>query len=106
MRQFYMMLLAISAMPAFALAGDVEAGRKLVGKCAVCHGKDGVSKNPDAPNLSGQIERYLLKSLLAFKVGERSNEQMAVVVQTLEEEDMANLAAYYASIKVTVETPQ
>jgi cytochrome c553 len=92
-------------LPSMTYAGDVEAGRQKVAKCVVCHGRDGVSKNPDAPNLSGQVERYLLKSLLAFKSGERSNEQMAVVVTELEEADMADLAAYYASIKVTVEKP-
>jgi cytochrome c553 len=90
-------------MPSNCWTGDIEAGRKKVAKCVVCHGRDGVSKHPDAPNLSGQVERYLLKSLLAFKSGERSNEQMAVIVTELEEADMADLAAYYASIKVTVE---
>jgi cytochrome c553 len=104
-RLIFAMLAAGIALPSIAEAGDIEAGKKKMVKCIVCHGKDGVSKNPDAPNLSGQVERYLLKSLLAFKAGERSNEQMAVIVTELEEADMADLAAYYASIKVTVEKP-
>jgi cytochrome c553 len=93
------------ALPSIVHAGDVEAGKKKMVKCVVCHGRDGISKNPDAPNISGQVEKYLLKSLLAFKSGERKNEQMAVIVKGLEEADMADLAAYYASIKVTVEKP-
>lgn len=91
---------------ALALAGDAAAGKEKIGTCVVCHGADGVSKNPDAPNLSGQLETYLVKSMLAFKKGERKQEQMSIIAQGLEEADIADLAAYYASIKVTVEVPK
>jgi cytochrome c553 len=94
------------AMHSTAYAGDAVEGRKKAIKCQVCHGLDGVSKNPDAPNLSGQVERYLVKSLQAFKAGERKNDQMAVIAKGLEDVDMENLAAYYSSIKITVEKPK
>lgn len=74
-------------------------------KCQVCHGKDGLSKLPDAPNIAGQKEAYLVKALQAFKRGERKNEQMTVVVKSLSDVDIANVAAYFSSIKITVEVP-
>jgi cytochrome c553 len=92
--------------PETAFAGDAAAGKTKVSQCAVCHGVDGVSKNPDAPNLSGQLETYLVKSMLAFKKGERKQEQMSIIAEGLEEADIGDLAAYYASIKVTVEAPK
>jgi cytochrome c553 len=97
-------------MPVLALdahaAGDAAAGKtKAAAMCRVCHGLDGIAKMPDAPNLAGQQEIYLVRSLTAYKTGERQNPQMSVVAPTLSEEDIANLAAYYASIKITVHEP-
>jgi cytochrome c553 len=87
-------------------AGDAAAGKqKAAAMCRVCHGLDGIAKLPDAPNLAGQQELYLVRSLTAYKTGERKNPQMSVVAPTLGEEDIANLAAYYASIKITVQEP-
>ena len=74
-------------------------------KCQVCHGKDGIARLPDAPNIAGQKEAYVVKALKAFKAGERENEQMKVVTKGLSDEDIANVAAYYSSIKITVEPP-
>jgi cytochrome c553 len=85
--------------------GDKVAGKKVMVKCQVCHGKDGLAKLPEAPNIAGQKETYLVRALTAFKNGERKNEQMTVVIKGLSEEDIANVAAYYASIKITVEVP-
>lgn len=86
-------------------AGDAALGKKVMLKCQVCHGKDGLAKVPDAPNIAGQKEAYLIRALTAFKAGERKNEQMTVVTKGLSDEDIANVAAYYSSIKVTVEVP-
>jgi cytochrome c553 len=87
-------------------AGDAAAGKTKAGAmCRVCHGLDGIAKMPDAPNLAGQQEIYLVRSLTAYKTGERQNPQMSVVAPTLSEKDIANLAAYYASIKITVHEP-
>ena len=87
-------------------AGDAALGKKVMVKCQVCHGKDGLAKLPEAPNLAGQKENYLVRALQSFKAGERKNEQMTVIVKGLSEEDIANVAAYYASIKITVEVPK
>ena len=70
--------------------------------CAVCHGVDGLSKIPEAPNIAGQNENYLIEQLTAFKSGERKNEMMSVVSQNLSDADIENLAAYYSGIEISV----
>jgi cytochrome c553 len=86
--------------------GDAKAGRaKAESVCAVCHGVDGLAKIPEAPNLAGQNENYLTEQLTAFKSGERKNEMMSVVSQDLSDADIANLAAYYSGIEISVKTP-
>jgi len=87
-------------------AGNVAAGRQKASACQTCHGLDGLSKMPEAPNIAGNPEQYLERQLNAFKTGERKNEMMTVVVQPLSEQDIADLAAYYAAIEVTVKVPK
>src|SRR5262249_7220162 len=87
-------------------AGDIAAGRKKAAACQTCHGLDGLSKLPDAPNIAGNPEEYLVRQLSAFKKGERKNEMMSIVVQPLSDQDIADLAAYYAAIEVTVKVPK
>ena len=81
-----------------ANAADIEAGKGKSAACAACHGGTGISPTPVWPNLAGQKEQYLLAQMKAFKDGTRQNAQMAPMVANLSEEDMANLAAYYASL--------
>ena len=89
-----------------AEAGDAKAGRqKAESVCAVCHGADGLAKIPEAPNLAGQTENYLIEQINAFKSGERKNEMMSVVVQDLSPDDIENLAAYYSAIEISVKAP-
>ena len=89
-----------------AAAGDPVAGRKVAVKCQACHGIDGQSKNPEAPNITAQVERYIIKALKRYQSGERQDPMMSMIVKELKEEDIANVAAYYSSIKVTIEKPQ
>ncbi|HEY9211694.1 MAG TPA: cytochrome c [Ancylobacter sp.] len=89
-----------------ANAQDAKAGRaKASQQCAVCHGTNGISQHPEAPNLAGQIEMYLAKALDEFRSGKRSNEMMTVVAKELTDTEVANLAAWYASIEITVQMP-
>lgn len=72
--------------------------------CAACHGKDGVGTAPVNPNLAGQHPEYTLRQLLSFrthagKPPERSNAVMAGMAAALKEDDLPNLAAYYAAQK-------
>lgn len=89
-----------------AAAGDARQGRqKAAGTCQGCHGMDGLSKNPESPNLAGQVESYLVRTLTAYRSGERRNESMNIVAKELADADIADLAAYYASIQVDVVPP-
>ncbi len=89
-----------------AYAADARAGRaKVAGVCQACHGMDGLSKNPEAPNLAGQIENYLAKSLTEYRSEVRKNEAMNIVSKELSDEDIANISAYYASIQIDVIPP-
>lgn len=103
---FLASIVLLFAISNAASAGDPVAGRKAAAKCQACHGVDGQSKNPEAPHISGQVERYIIKALKRYQSGERQDPMMSMIVKQLKEEDIANLAAYYSSIKVTVEKPQ
>ena len=77
---------------------DVNAGQKIAETvCAACHGVNGVSIVPAQPNLGGQNVRYLYKQLLNFKTGYRKNGIMQSQVAPLTQQDLANVAGYYAS---------
>ena len=92
---------------ASAEAQDIAAGKKKANAtCAVCHGQDGIAKVPDAPNLAGNNAVYIAKQLNAFKSGERKHEQMSIIAQGLSDADIANIAAWFAAMKVTVTLPQ
>ncbi len=89
-----------------AQAGDVKAGRQAAQVCAPCHGLDGLSKAMNAANIAGQLEPYLVEQLKAYRSGARKNEQMSIVAGALTDKEIADLASYYAAIKVTVKVPQ
>jgi cytochrome c553 len=83
-------------------AGDVKAGRMKAQMCQACHGLDGLSKVPDAPNIAGQVEPYLTAQLQAFKSGARKSEAMSLVAASLSEKDIDDLAAYFSAIEVNI----
>ncbi|MGF1475110.1 MAG: c-type cytochrome [Geminicoccaceae bacterium] len=88
-----------------AMAADAAAGRTKAQQCSVCHGIDGIARQPDAPNIGGESAIYLRRQLDAFRAGERSHEQMTVIAQGLSEEDMADIIAWYSSLEVIVTVP-
>jgi len=105
-------LSAVAALGLSLLAADpvsaanIQAGRqKIAGLCQACHGMDGLSKNPESPNLAGQLENYLVKALREYRSGERKNESMNIVAKELTDEEIANVAAFYAAIQVDVIPP-
>jgi cytochrome c553 len=83
-------------------AGEILAGRAKALMCQACHGLDGLSKVPDAPNIAGQPEPYLVAQLQEFKSGVRKNDAMTVVASSLSDTDIENLAAYYSAIEINV----
>jgi cytochrome c553 len=87
-------------------AADYPGRQKAQQVCAVCHGVDGIAKNPDAPNLAGDSQNYIEKQLKAFRSGERKQEQMSIIAQGLQDQDIRDVAKWYSSIKIKVELPQ
>ncbi len=99
-------MLAHPAMADDAPHGDPVAGHKLAQRvCKACHGLNGIATLPEAANLAGQDVGYLARQLAAFHSGERKNETMAAVSQMLNDKQMADVAAYYGSIKIEVKSP-
>jgi cytochrome c553 len=88
----------IAAFAPQGAAGDATAGRKKAVQCQACHGLDGLAKIPGAPHIAGQVEEYLVKAIRAYRSGARKDEMMTVAVRTLSDEDVEDLAAYYASL--------
>ncbi len=86
-------------------ANDVAAGRQKAQACAVCHGQLGQSNTPDAPHLAGQPALYTAAQLRAYRSGARKHEVMAVMAKPLTDDDIAQLAAWFASLRVSVQAP-
>ncbi len=82
---------------AAAAEGDPAAGRKIAGQCRTCHGLDGYAQIPIAPHIGGEPAGYLESQLLAFKTGARQHEMMTIVAGSLSEQQIADVAAWYAS---------
>ena len=89
---------AMASCASIAHAADIAAGRAKAVQCQACHGLDGIAKIPEAPNLAGQNEDYLVKALNDFKSGARNNEMMTLMAKPLSDTDIANLAAFYHSL--------
>ena len=87
---------------AFAFAGNVEQGKVKSAMCASCHGVDGNSTNPVWPKLAGQHEKYITRQLELFKNGQRKGTVMSGMTAALSATDMQDIAAYFASQKITV----
>lgn len=91
-------LMAVLAPAQADVGGNVDAGKKKAQVCAACHGLDGNGgADPTWPKLSGQIPEYLLGQLQRFKSGARENPIMKGMAAALSDQDMKDLAAYYAS---------
>jgi cytochrome c553 len=82
-----------------ALAANAEAGKAASAACAACHGPKGISAGGTFPNLAGQKADYLAAQLKAFRGKTRANPMMSPMAASLKDEDIDNLAAYYASLK-------
>ncbi|MCF6264846.1 MAG: cytochrome c [Xanthomonadales bacterium] len=91
-------LIAVSSSN-IAIAGDVVAGEEKSKECVACHGADGNGTDPQYPRLAGQHQDYLAKSLRDYKSGDRKNPIMSSMVVGLSDDDIDNLAAFYASLE-------
>lgn len=101
-----MMRAAITTLMIFGLAAPVfaanpNAGFDKSGVCQGCHGGDGNSPVAAFPSLAGQPANYLAKQLKDYRSGNRKNETMDALAASLSDEDIADIAAYFASQKPT-----
>lgn len=96
--------LGLAATVAMAADGDAAAGQKKTALCEGCHGipsyRTAYPAVYSVPKLGGQHAGYLVKALQAYKAGERSHPTMRAIAATLSDQDMADLAAYYAASDV------
>ena len=98
-------LAVMIAFPSPAIPGDPAAGKAKTRACLTCHGVAGMSRLPSAPNLAGQVEMYLARQLRDYRAGKRTHQIMSIVAKNLSDADIDDLAAWYASIKITVTPP-
>ena len=92
-------LLSLSGIVGTAqAAGDAAAGKAKSDGCAGCHGANGQGTD-GGPKLAGRPEAELLQAMQDYKTGKRSSAVMKALTSKLSDQDLANLAAYYASLK-------
>jgi len=77
--------------------GDINVGRRLSEDCESCHGVDGNAKKAKMPTLAGQDAKYFIKGMTHYKDGKRRHKKMFEAVELLSEQDMIDLATYYAA---------
>lgn len=92
---------SLLARPLLAQTGDVDAGKTKSMTCAACHGVDGNSVSPLWPSLAGQHAAYIVRQLKAFKNGERTDVTMQPFAMLLSDQEMLDVAAYFATQKPT-----
>ena len=93
----FLVVAAGLALGTAAHAADSAAGKEKAKVCAACHGENGVSQAPDFPKLAGQYSDYLVRALNDYNAGVRKNPIRAGQVANLKKDDIADLAAYFAS---------
>lgn len=105
MKKLIVGLAMLAGISGFAVAeGNAEDGEQYTESCAACHGADGNSAAASFPKLAGQHESYLLKQLIDIKSGDRVIPQMTGLLDGFNEEQMADISAFYASQEKTVGT--
>ncbi|MFO1111285.1 MAG: c-type cytochrome [Bradyrhizobium sp.] len=87
---------AMNAPP--ARAADIAAGKAKAELCVGCHGENGISQMENIPSLAGQLDEFIQWQLVYFRAGTRKNEQMQPIIEQLDNEDIRNLGAYFASL--------
>ena len=81
---------------------DPATGKTKAQACTPCHGANGLAAAPNTPHLAGQPEPYLVEQLKAYRSGKRTHEVMSVVAKPLTDADVADLAAWFASLEIVL----
>jgi cytochrome c553 len=82
----------------FIKQANSKNGKELAAQCAACHGDNGVSPAPEFPSLAGQLATYTYKQLQDYKNGQRTHTLMSSIAAGLNDQDMADMAAWYSSL--------
>src|SRR6478735_10376690 len=91
-------LLALICGGSYARAADVAAGKEKAELCIGCHGENGISQMENIPSLAAQPDQFIQWQLVYFRAGVRKNEQMQPIVEQINNDDIRNLGAYFASL--------
>ena len=92
-----MIAIAFACSP-LAHAADIAAGKEKGELCVGCHGENGISQIENIPSLAGQPDQFIQWQLVYFRAGARKSEQMQPIVADINNEDIRNLGAYFASL--------
>ncbi|MGQ0523251.1 MAG: c-type cytochrome [Betaproteobacteria bacterium] len=92
------MIVALGFLGTAVAGGDAQAGKVKAGACAGCHGANGEGNGPN-PALAGLKEAAFVQAMKDYKSGKRANPGMKNFAAPLSDQDTANLAAFYASLK-------
>src|SRR3954469_933396 len=80
-------------------AADIAAGKEKAELCVGCHGENGISQMENIPSLAAQPDQFIQWQLVFFRAGTRKNEQMQPIVEQLNNDDIRNLGAWFASLQ-------
>ena len=98
-------IFALTIFPTSIWAGDPVAGEAKASLCLTCHGKGDTVVGAGTPIISGQYEDYLIQTMKNYRSGARNNAAMTGFVANLTDKDIADLAAFYASLESSLFTP-
>lgn len=93
-------ILGLVSVSALAQEGNIELGQQKAYTCQFCHGATGYAPKPDYPNINGQNAQYLFNAMKAYREGERGGamgNMMRQQMSVLNDQDMKDIAAFYAS---------
>ncbi|WP_398481899.1 c-type cytochrome [Tardiphaga sp.] len=80
-------------------AADIPAGKEKAELCIGCHGENGISQMENTPSLAAQPDQFIQWQLIFFRAGTRKSEEMKPIVEQLDNNDIRNLGAYFASLQ-------
>jgi cytochrome c553 len=98
MRSAILAALLVGISSASVHAADIAAGKEKAELCVGCHGENGISQTENIPSLAAQPDQFIQWQLVFFRAGTRKNEQMQPIVEQLNNDDIRNLGAYFASL--------
>ena len=104
-RSFFVSICMLVLSSVQATAADIAAGKEKAELCIGCHGENGISQMENAPSLAAQPDQFIQWQLIFFRAGTRKSEEMKPIVEQLDNNDIRNLGAYFASLQPPKKKP-